>query len=530
MEDFWQLTTPERKRTKELLERKNTSQQQFKLEKDELFFVLDNNGRMVGTVEGPKHRLGPALADIRDALVLERQSFKLDTNAPSTAYLNMVPQRVMDDLSKSSGAYIAIANDQISLTAPTTEALDDAKRKLDVFFTDFGLTSKRSLQSSDYIVIQSQPQSTVTAAPLTFVPLHDSSTLPLALKTIGWSRITSNEEIKCDQETQVSNMSQFHLLEGSSTSSTGTLSPFDLKDILKQPLGITDDSNKHISIEATFGHLLFQNPTMIPGQTNLLVPELRDTFDVTSLQKLINSSTSHRRFFSGNPPKTIRPSLVPVASKNDFHRRTVTIEYIESSFLGQLQSDSTPTTPSTTTADWPSPLQRLQLEFIEQDEGVLEFSRALGEHSRSTMDILGLAGNVDIRLTAKEYTPFNRDSNSSNDNISSTTGHACASLLNLAAQCQLTSYSEVMCPSTWNSGSNIMVLVDVAFNNESRYQLDNNLVTLRHIEEQESRTRRTEMKIEPFGLHHGVSNGFSSWDDMWYKIVDLAQRWKYRND
>jgi hypothetical protein len=133
MERFWKVTTMERKRVKEIMERKNTSQQQFSLEKDELFFVLDNNGSMlkriedthegvriminmsdhVGTVEGPKRRLAPALAAIREALVLERQSFSLDHNAPSSAYLSNISRSVMNDLSKASGAYISTANNEV---------------------------------------------------------------------------------------------------------------------------------------------------------------------------------------------------------------------------------------------------------------------------------------------------------------------------------------------------------------------------------------------------------------------------------
>jgi hypothetical protein len=84
-----------------------------------------------------------------------------------------------------------------------------------------------------------------------------------------------------------------------------------------------------------------------------------------------------------------------MGTEDEFHQRSITIEYIESSLLGQLQYKAPPTT--TTTASTPSaelaaPLRRLQLEFIEQDDGELTFKRVIGEHGRSTMDVLGLAG------------------------------------------------------------------------------------------------------------------------------------------
>jgi hypothetical protein len=83
-------------------------------------------------------------------------------------------------------------------------------------------------------------------------------------------------------------------------------------------------------------------------------------------------------------------------TEDEFHQRTITIGYIESSLLGQLQYKESPTTTttaaSTPSAEWAAPLRRLQLEFIEQDDGELTFKRAIGEHGRSTMDVLGLAG------------------------------------------------------------------------------------------------------------------------------------------
>lgn len=145
MERFWQVTTMERKRTKEIFERKNTSQQQFNLESDELFFVLDNNGSMlkkiedthegvriminmsdrVGTVEGPKRRLAPALAAIREALVLERQSFMLDHDAPSSVYLNKSSRSVINDLSRVSGAYISTKNGEVRTSLVVVRRLMD---------------------------------------------------------------------------------------------------------------------------------------------------------------------------------------------------------------------------------------------------------------------------------------------------------------------------------------------------------------------------------------------------------------------
>ncbi|CAO3577825.1 unnamed protein product [Absidia cylindrospora] len=482
--------------------------------------IMVNVPDLVGTVEGPKRRLASTLAAIKKALILERRTFTLqDTH--SSSYLNFIPQRVLDDLSKSSGAYISFEKDEISLTASTPEIVDDAKRKLAVFLTDFGLTSKRSLQVSDYTVIQDQPASTLTTAPLAFLPLHDPSAMPLAMKTIGWSRLSGTEET-VDESNSRSDMSKFHMLTGTGPHSSD-LDSNQLKNILQQTLG-TIDENKRISLEATYGQLLFQNPTKALEQTNLLIPELRGCFNTSDLQKFLETSTSHRRFFSGKPPNSIRPSLVPITSQDSFHCRTVNVGYIDSSLIGQLVQNDNTSTGTSTSSSFPY-LRRLQLEFLEQDDGTLEFKRAIGEHGRSTMDILGLAGNIDVRLLAKEYTHFNHNSNGT----TSTESAMPAALSKLVANCRLNGYSEVLCPTTWNNGPNDMMLLNVSFNNESRYQLDDNMVTLRYIEEQESRTSRMEMKIEPLNQDTTTNNGFDHWDSFWNKLTYLAQRWTYKS-
>ncbi|KAI8099512.1 uncharacterized protein BX664DRAFT_321460 [Halteromyces radiatus] len=535
MVDYWKLTTPERKRAKELSQRKNNSRDQFQLQQDEMFFILQDNGNMIRdieqqykvrvrigvtdlmcTLEGQKSQLPAALVAIREAITLERQRVRLvddrSTANLTTDTLAMVPQRVLDDLSKTSGAYISLDNNQISLAAPTKTSLSDAKRKLAVFLTDFGFTSKRSLQPSDYTAIQHIPTSSTSKTdPLIFLPLHDTPSMPLAMKTIGWSRVCRTGE---ERDIKSDASSHFHLLGGDRSSSSSELSPLQIKDMLQETFKTTD---KKLSIEATFGQLLFQNPTVVPGQTNLLIPEIRGCFNLKDLEKLYQSSTCHRRFFSGYPPSNIRPSLLPLTSNNEFHQRIVRIGYIDSSLLCQLMvNDIIPESPLLT-----SSLQRLQLEFIEKDDGTLEYQRTIAEHERKSIDLLGVSGNVDVRLTAKEYSIYDNKMNEMNKTA--------ASLLDLVNNCRLDSYSELSCPTVWKSDEGEMTLLDVTFNNESRYRLDDNLVTLRYVDEQQSRTRRAEMKMVPYQQETEIKNEFDYWDGFWIKVIDLAQKWNYRS-
>ncbi|KAI9300003.1 hypothetical protein BJ944DRAFT_244615 [Cunninghamella echinulata] len=540
MNDYWTLTTREKELARQITERRNTVQQQFSLKKDEMFFILEDKGHMlkqiekeqgikitidvvnsICTVEASKYHIDKAMANIKEALYLERQSVQLvdfyhQQNQLQTSSKNIqsifnhISQNVLDDLSSISETHITIDDDKINLAAKSKEIIENAKRKLSIYLTESGLTSKQPLQSPDHTFIQETES-------LSLMPLHDSASMPFNMKSLGWSRLCNNN---MDKSTGL----LFYGLDNQGSSSAQLLEPSDplyIKSLLQSDL--VQEENKNISIEAKFGHLLFQNPTIKPNHINLLIPEKAGNFGINEFKDFFQTSKSYRQFFSGNPPRNVRKKLSPLPLNEGFHRRTVKLNYVDSSLLCQLKQTDHHLTSS---SYLPSPISRLQLEYIENDDGTLEFNSILGEYKRSTIDILQLKENVDVRLLAKQYTSFDRASLES-INYKNMDEKLIQSLRDLTSSCQLLSYSDIECPPFWKLGDNNMTLFDVSFNNESRYQVGSNLVTLQYTEEQENKARRAEMVMTPFKNDEMITNGFDHWEVFWENISNLGRKWVY---
>lgn len=143
MNDYWTLTTREKELARQITERRNTVQQQFSLKKDEMFFILEDKGHMlkqiekeqgvkitidvansICTVEASKYHIDNAMANIKEALYLERQSVQLvdvdhqqnqlqTSNRNIQSIFNHISQNVLDDLSSISETHIAIDDDKV---------------------------------------------------------------------------------------------------------------------------------------------------------------------------------------------------------------------------------------------------------------------------------------------------------------------------------------------------------------------------------------------------------------------------------
>ncbi|CAO3619319.1 unnamed protein product [Cunninghamella echinulata] len=549
MNDYWTLTTREKELARQITERRNTVQQQFPLKKDEMFFILEDKGHMlkqiekeqgikitidvvesICTVEASKYHIDKAMANVKEALFLERQSVQLvdydhhqnqlqaGSNSIQSIF-NHISQHVLDDLSSISETHITFDDDKINLAAKSKETIENAKRKLGIYLTESGLTSKQPFQSPNHTFIQETES-------LSLMPLHDSASMPFSMKSLGWSRLCNNN---MDKSTGL----LFYGLDNQESSSTKSLDPSDssyIKSLLQSDL--IQEENKNISIEAKFGHLLFQNPTITPNHINLLIPEKVGNFGVNEFKDFFQTSKSYRQFFSGNPPRNVRKKLSPLPLNEGFHRRTVKLNYVDSSLLCQLKQINHHHDSSSSSSNFssylPSPISQLQLEYIENDDGTLEFNSILGEYKRSTIDILQLKENVDVRLIAKQYTSFDKASLETINYNNNMDEKLIQSLRDLTSSCQLLSYSDIECPPFWKLGDNNMALFGVSFNNESRYQVKSNLVTLQYTEEQENKARRAEMIMTPFKNDEVITNGFDHWEVFWENISNLGRKWAYR--
>ncbi|ORX62433.1 hypothetical protein DM01DRAFT_1380194 [Hesseltinella vesiculosa] len=503
----WQVTTRERQFLQQERDRKHTIQHQIQLAPDELFFAVSDNGQVFRDIEArypsvniminiadgqctlvsPKRSMEPVKKAVQDALALERQQVRLTTPDQSTTpTFQKMTQPLLDDMSTLTGVYLSLDNDKISMTAKSKEKLDRAKRMLAVLMTDHGLTTQPSLQSADVTLIQRFPAS--TSEPLCLLPLHDSATMPLTMSTLGWSRLAAHGQ---------SQENAFSPLDGRSTD---ILTELGIKEHLEKTLSIEEDSNGSVRLEALFGHLLFENPADQPIHPNLLVPGLQGSFDVNGLQKFFQTPGKHRRFYTGNPSNKVRSSLVPLPLNEGFHRRVVKVDYIASSRVGRFVDETDART------SWSTPLERLQLAFVEQQDGSLVFDQVVGSRKHTMIDLLQLGGNVDVRLVATRLKEFDQDLPSP--------------IQDLINECRLASFSDLRCPDFWDQHA--MTLLGITFNNESRYKLGDNEVTLNYISEQETCTRRAEMKMT------SMTQGLDQWPSFWSSLVSLANQWSFK--
>ncbi|CAO3616679.1 unnamed protein product [Cunninghamella blakesleeana] len=534
MKDYWKITTKERELTKKLIERKNAIKSQFKLKADELFFILEDNGALLKsiekdhhikitinvhdlqcTVEGPKKDIEKSTQIVRDAIALERQTVQLidKDNQPSFIF-TQIPHNTLNDLSKTTETYITVDDNKISLAAKSNATLENAKRKLSIFLQESGLTSKKPLQSANSTFIEE-------TSSLSLMPLHDSVSMPSNMKSLGWSRICNNNK-GCSHDAE--NGPLFFSLDDRTTykDNSDLVPSSHIKKLLES--NFIEEENKRISMEARFGQLLFQNHHLQTRFINLLVPDLSGNFGINELKEYFQKTKTSKQFFSGNPPHKMRSKLRPLPLNEGYHRRIIKLDYIDSSLLCQLKDVNQNISSSSSSSH--SPISRLQLEYIENDDGILEFKNIIGEHKRYTVDLLQIYENIDVRLIAKQYSLFDNPSLESNSNHLD--DDVLQSMRNLTKSCQLLGHSELDCPPHWKLGDNDMTLMNVTFNNQSRYQLKNNVVTLQYTEEQEDKSHRSEMIVTSLEDDKELKNEFNSWDEIWENVWNLSRDWKYR--
>ncbi|KAG0167579.1 hypothetical protein DFQ30_005890 [Apophysomyces sp. BC1015] len=523
MTECWELKTREQLSFELKQKKLNAVSYQAEASREELFFVIGDNGATLRAIENQNevnitinvanyrytvHGTSEAVERAKLAIKNHLRLFHRQLDLPAFKELQYHGsiereiKRVLVDISKASGVFIALENGKI-------------------YQLDF--TDKQPLAASDYIAvanIDSQPTKHLQQNPYVLLPLQDEQAMPLFGRRVGWSRVsrtksrTEDEDdvLKDKDEEDVENtQARFQLLEPRSTSDTEDskiVDYADLKDMLTKSLNITDNKDK-ISLEATFGHLLLRN-VVADADVSLLQPSMRTSFDASRLSDLLASHPNGRRlFFGSSPPHHINTALAPISLYAGFHRRLVKVEYVSLPLTAQVGS-----VPCETTTD---DLQRLELQFSAEENGSLQLQQVTGEHARSAVDLINVGGNIDVRLLARRYSQFSRVKMPS-------------WIQSLVDDCHLTGYSDLSCPNFWNQDSDLM-LTDISFRNETRYLLESNLVTITHIEGQDGRTRRSELTVTPvvseIETYSPVPNGLDRWDSFTKAVNQLAKRWSY---
>ncbi|KAI8345359.1 mitochondrial inner-membrane-bound regulator-domain-containing protein [Blakeslea trispora] len=475
----WGISTQEQLNKERLSRQKLLVKDALSSSKEELFFIIGDNGNTIRSIEkknnvniiidiendkciieGLPEEVKETKKDIQAYLTIQHEYVELPKESAHDEQLQSQIEQALPAISKVAGTFISMKENKLDLASLSNKSMDHAKRLLSLFLTKTGAAGKKALDTSNKTAVTNYDK-------LTRLPFHDLSSMSLFDKKFYWNRIQTNQHEK--------SQSEYQLMDGESIGSFDQISKTLLKPF---------DQLDNITMDARFGYLLFQQPrTMNDSGCN--------SIDRSTLSNLCNSRTLFHNII---PPRLLTSSLIPLIQDNKYHQRLVQVDYVDQSLLVNY--------PHVDSAD----LQRLRLEFVLNDHGNITLKSMTGEKKRSVMDILGVHGNVDIRLYAKESVSLQPEFEA------------------LADKCQLLSYSELNAPATFEG----LVLTDVTFINKKQYILDNALVSIDHIEQQDQQTRRTELKVksvDPTTLEETQSP--HRWSSFSAVLDQLAQKWKY---
>ncbi|CEG82065.1 hypothetical protein RMATCC62417_16191 [Rhizopus microsporus] len=159
----------------------------------------------------------------------------------------------------------------------------------------------------------------------------------------------------------------------------------EIKELLLS--AFKQEEYKDISLEAKFGHLLCRNSIKAQMTPNLLQPISTSDINISSLQELIKSNQT--TFFNAMPPAKLASDFIPFTSDGGVHQKLIKAEYVNNELLMNVDNNDQPKDNNV--------LNRLQVEFIVQENGSMKFNRAIGEKKRSVIDVLGLTSDIDSR-------------------------------------------------------------------------------------------------------------------------------------
>ncbi|ORY99302.1 hypothetical protein BCR43DRAFT_562586 [Syncephalastrum racemosum] len=534
MHDLWGLKSKDMIEEEERQRRKHDIKHIGRGAKHDLFFLVQDNGEALRQIEQQEQvRITVQFDQLKYVIEgqpdnVERARHKVEgsldfkhtaANIPQlTAHLawNDFTSRIgpiVTDISKVCEAYIDLIDQKFHFWARTEDAIEDAQHMLELSLTELEFTEKPSLNASDGAVIE-YPS---TQLDLQFMPVHDPLALPLVSRSFGWSRIQKSQVTPID--TSVNELPYYfvHSRDPEQAKSQGSLHWSSIKDRLLEPLDIS--KGEVTRLKATFGNALFQNPILGQGP-NILQPGLVGNFSLNGLQGyLANVSSGRKSFMATHPPTRLTAPFMPISIEGGRHRRSVHLHYVNRSLLatlGDVHAEQ-------------GGLERLEVGFNVQETGDLQLDRIVGEHGRSTIDMLDLAGTIDVRLLANRCTLFGT---SEQPGVQSLT----PVMSELLEQCGSVGYSELECPMalTKVTQEEDMTLAHILFRYDSQYLVDNAMVIVSDIEDQITRSSRTELSVVPVEANTVPDSvddiklaGVESWDSFVDTVHSIARRWRY---
>ncbi|KAI9269703.1 mitochondrial inner-membrane-bound regulator-domain-containing protein [Helicostylum pulchrum] len=466
IEKHWGIKTVEQIKQEERERQLDVVKQNFPASRQQLFFIIGDNGSTIREieqenqvkvtidvnsneyiVEGSSASVAKAKSEILTHLNIKEDTMDVPADIAENQELKTEIANTLVDISKVAGSFITLENDKFCFASISDDSMENAKRLLK-------LTLKELTRKSE-----TNHTITHTNVEYTVLPFHDPSSMSFYDRKLNWNRLETN---KYD--------SKFKLAD--SEQEIETLQ--DVKDLLLEPF---EQELDNISMEARFGHLLFQNVNN--GST-------------TQILDLYKNRTL---FFNTMPPRQLTLPFIPLTLVNGALQRSVQLSYINQDSL------------SKNAADKDIGLKKLNVEFDINEDGEMVLKHIAGVKKQSIIDILGMHGNIDIRLLANQYQDYLNHQE-------------------LTEQCILT--GELSAPRSHLIDNNKMILSDVTFVNKKLYLVDKNLVTVNRIDQQDKKASRTELvvhSVDPETMD--LSNTVDKWPSFSNLLSKLANNWRY---
>ncbi|KAI8393437.1 uncharacterized protein BYT42DRAFT_609232 [Radiomyces spectabilis] len=548
--NHWGLVSKQQVSIEALRKKENNITRLLNTTPEEIFFVTGHHGHNMRQIEkqygvkividaknlsyilnGPREGVNSARKELTKLGGILRVNVPCPLLKTPSYYAELKREcaRFLPSISQMSGAYIDLRERfEFMVAGRDQEAIDRAKRLLSLMITEMNFVLRPPLTVSDHTFIQDAPQHPLMTGPFSMLAAHDSAAMPQFAKVRGWSRVsrTNNDQVPEMIKNIDDSFYRFFALKNRASfqePGSSLIIKDQLRHLLNTPLAPWGELNLNTSLEATFGHLLFENPVTPEQEVNMLQPFLEEAFSAETLREAMRGPFQPRQyFFASQPPTNVTSLLLPFTAEGGIHQRTIVAEYVSTGLLAKMEGfaeEPVPTAP-----------RRFQLHFTVDETGNLKPQKVIGEHGRSVIDLLALNGYVDARLCARRFVQYQSDDLVSvPDDVEQAPLPGC--LEELLASCSLTGYAEMQCPPFIRHNDAQFALVDVAFRNEKRYLFEDHLVTIHQLEEQTSRAQRTELTIKSRD-QEGEANAAllskgSSWDNFVDTVTNIAKRWHF---
>ncbi|KAH8549431.1 hypothetical protein BGW37DRAFT_503115 [Umbelopsis sp. PMI_123] len=413
-------------------------------------------------------------------------------------------ERLIPEISKLTQAFISPEQDGVIRVSGNTQAnVDSANRLLDVVSSKLKLAkSTQSPDQANETFLRSM--NGIDDKNLAFMPFYDPVAMPIETGISGWSRLqraSSGDDrmtaVFADDDIQDQGI--ISVYNGSQSTNLSKLS-----DVFKREF--EDFRSSNIDIYASFGNLLFQNPsTPAQNSPNYIHSPINGTFSISDFQRKYDWKQERQCFFSSQPSNRLTLPYTPLSLKP---QRSVTLEFIDSDFWKSSRTKSH---------------QRLLVDFDINSDFALMPQTVQLEKQRSVVDFLSL-NSPDVRICGRVYQPIIKNG----QHLDRLDGDHQETVDTIQRQCQLIDQDKIDCPKYADVAGTRMTLFGVKLQTKREFLIkESNVLTVSDVVDQDGGIRSRQVTLRPFDPASQTypDNALLQWDSFINSVTHIMTRW-----